>query len=75
MAALGVINNQLQAFTDSRFTEEYDHESQMTKTSFATYTGIEVNVFRVTLLQLMGNVKEYIMERAKHEDSIAVIVC
>jgi hypothetical protein len=39
----------------------------MTKTSFATYTGIEVDVFRVTLLQLMGNVKEYIMERAKHE--------
>lgn len=57
MAALCVINNQLQAFTDSRFTEEYDHESQMTKTSFATYTGIEVDVFRVTLLQLMGNVR------------------
>ena len=67
MAAFCVINNQLQAFIDSRFTEEYDHESQMTKKSFATHTGIEVDVFRVTLLQLMGNVKEYIMERAKHE--------
>ena len=30
-AAYGAINNQLQAFIDSRFTGEYDHESQMTK--------------------------------------------
>jgi hypothetical protein len=39
----------------------------MMKKGFATHTGIEVDVFRVTLLKLMGNVKEYIMERAKHE--------
>ena len=38
----------------------------MTKKGFATHTGIEVDVFRVTLLQLMGNVKEYIEERAQH---------
>ena len=74
MAAFYVINNQLQAFINSRFIEEYDHESQMTKKCFATYTGIEVDVFRVTLLQYMGNVKEYIEERAhhklKHEDKV-----
>jgi hypothetical protein len=58
MAAFCVIDNQLQAFISSRFNEEYDHESQMTKKSFATYTGIEVDVFRVTLPQLMGNMKE-----------------
>ena len=39
----------------------------MTKKCFANFTRIEVDVFRVTLLQLMGNVKEYIEERAKHE--------
>ena len=67
MAALCVINNQLQVFINSRFTDEYDHESQTTKKCFANYTGIEVDVFRVTLLQLMGNVKEYIEERAQHK--------
>ena len=64
MAAFCVIDNQLQAFIGSRFTEEYDHESQMTKKSFASYMGNKVDMFRVTLLQLIGNVKEYIMERA-----------
>jgi hypothetical protein len=39
----------------------------MTKKGFATHTGIEVDMFRVTLLQLMDNVKEYIMERAQHK--------
>ena len=49
-AAYGVINNQLQGFINSWFTEEYDNESKMTKKGFATHTGIEVDVFRVTLL-------------------------
>jgi hypothetical protein len=67
IAAFCVINNQLQAFIYSRFTEEFDHESQMIKQCFVNYTGIEVDVFRVKLLKLMGNVKEYIEERTHHK--------
>jgi Tfp pilus assembly major pilin PilA len=45
----------------------------MTEKSFADYTGVEVDMFRVTLLQLMGNVKEYIEERQhklKYDDNV-----
>jgi hypothetical protein len=38
----------------------------MTLKCFADHTGIEVDTFRDTLLQLMGNVKEFIEERAHH---------
>lgn len=49
-AAYGVILKQLQAFIDSKFTLEYDHYSQMTKKCFADHTGIEVDMFRDTLI-------------------------
>ena len=62
-----MINRQLQSFTTSQFTEDYDFDSQMTEKSFADYTGIEVDMFRVTFLQLMGNVKKCIEERAQHK--------
>jgi hypothetical protein len=45
MAAFCVINNQLQVFIDSQFTE-----NQMINKYFTNYTGIEVNAFRETLL-------------------------
>lgn len=38
----------------------------MTLKCFADHMGIEVDTFSDTLLQLMGNVKEYIEERAQH---------
>lgn len=57
MAAYGVICKQLQVFIDSKFTMEYDYDCQMTSKCFSNYTGIEVDTFRVTLLQLTGNVK------------------
>jgi hypothetical protein len=66
MAALCVINKQLHKFIDSKFILFYDYESQMTLKCFADHTGIEVDTFRDTLLQLMGNVKKYIEERAQH---------
>lgn len=74
MTAFCVINNQLQVFIDSRFTEEYDHESQMMKKCFANYTGIEVDEFRETLIQLMENVMKHIEERTpnklKYDDMV-----
>ena len=39
----------------------------MTEKCFANHTGVEVYTFRHSLLQLMGNVKKYIMERAQNE--------
>jgi hypothetical protein len=62
MAAFCVINNQLQTFIDSQFTE-----NQMTNKYFTNYTGIEVDALRETLLQLMSNVVKYIDERAQHK--------
>jgi hypothetical protein len=66
MAALCVINKQLQLFFDSEFTLEYDHYSEMTKKCFADHTGIEVDTFRDTLVQLMDKVKKIIEEKAQH---------
>lgn len=62
-AAYGVILKQLQAFIDSRFTMEYDYDSHMTSKRFADHTGLEVDNFRVTLLQIIGKVKEFIKAR------------
>ena len=74
-AAYGVILKQLQAFIDSRFTMEYDYDSQMTSKRFANHTGFEVDAFRDTLLQLTGNVKEFIEVRAHlQQSSVTVIV-
>ena len=66
-AALSVIYSQLQVFIDSKFTLMYDFDSQMTEKCFANHTGVEVYTFRDSLLQLMGNVKKYIMEKAQNE--------
>lgn len=63
-ASYGVILKQLQAFINSRFTMEYDYDSQMTSKRFANHTGFEVDAFRDTLLQLTGNVKKFIEARA-----------
>ncbi|PWA61472.1 Actin-binding, cofilin/tropomyosin type [Artemisia annua] len=63
MAALCVLNKQLQVFFDSKSAIVFDYESQMTMKCFADHTGIEVDTYRDTLLILMGNVKEFINER------------
>ena len=60
MAAFCVINNELQVFIDSQITK-----NQMTNRYFTNYTGVEVDMVRDTLLQLMGNVKKYIEKRAQ----------
>ncbi|GJW73942.1 hypothetical protein Tco_0133312 [Tanacetum coccineum] len=60
MAAFWMVNNQFQKFIDSKFTLDYD--SQMTDTYFVEYTGIEVQHFRDTLLQHLGNVKKSVAE-------------
>ena len=52
-------------FIDSKFTMEYDYDSDMTKRCFADHTGFEVDTFRDTLIQLIGNVKGFIQERAQ----------
>ncbi|GJY04037.1 gag-pol polyprotein [Tanacetum coccineum] len=39
----------------------------MTDKYFVEYIGIEVNHFRDTLLQHMGNVKKYVVERTRHQ--------
>nr|GEU43894.1 reverse transcriptase [Tanacetum cinerariifolium] len=43
-----------------------ERSSQMTKKYFAEYTRIEVEHFRETLLQYMGNVKKSVAERTRH---------
>ncbi|GJU68855.1 putative reverse transcriptase domain-containing protein [Tanacetum coccineum] len=63
MTAFWVVNNQFQKFIDSKFTLDYD--SQMTDTYFVEYTGIEVQHFRDTLLQHLGNVKKFVAERTQ----------
>lgn len=65
--SLCVINKKLQVFINSKFTMDYDYDSLMTQQCFADHTRIEVDTFRDTLLQLMGNVKEFIEERAQHK--------
>ncbi|GJS32536.1 hypothetical protein Tco_0530918 [Tanacetum coccineum] len=65
MAAFWVVNNQFQTFINSKFTLDYD--SQMTDTYFVEYTGLEVQHFRDTLLQHLGNVKKSVAERTRHE--------
>ncbi|GJV15086.1 hypothetical protein Tco_1360409 [Tanacetum coccineum] len=65
MTAFWVVNNQFQKFIDSKFTLDYD--SQMTDTYFVEYTGIEVQHFRDTLLQHLGNVKNSFAERTHHQ--------
>ncbi|GKF75259.1 hypothetical protein Tco_0224703 [Tanacetum coccineum] len=65
MTAFWVVNNQFQKFIDSKFTLDYD--SQMTDTYFVEYTGLEVQHFRDTLLQHLGNVKKSIAERTRHQ--------
>ncbi|GJZ68586.1 hypothetical protein Tco_0631826 [Tanacetum coccineum] len=39
-------------------------------TYFVEYTGIEVQHFRDTLLQHLGNVKKSVAERTRHQDSM-----
>ncbi|GKE03379.1 hypothetical protein Tco_1395397, partial [Tanacetum coccineum] len=56
MTAFWLVNNQFQKFINSKFTLDYD--SQMTDTYFVEYTGLEVQHFRDTLLQHLGNVKK-----------------
>ncbi|GJU29560.1 hypothetical protein Tco_1173149 [Tanacetum coccineum] len=65
MAAFWVVNNQFQTFIDSKFTLDYG--SQMTDTYFVEYTRLEVQQFRDTLLQHIGNVKKSIAERTRHQ--------
>ncbi|GJV60841.1 hypothetical protein Tco_1466941 [Tanacetum coccineum] len=65
MTAFWVVNNQFQKFIDSKFTLDYD--SQMTDTYFVEYTGLEVQHFRDTLLQNLGNVKKFVAERTRHQ--------
>ncbi|GJX54415.1 hypothetical protein Tco_0282784 [Tanacetum coccineum] len=65
MAAFWVVNNQFQKFINSKFTLDYD--SQMTDTYFVEYTGLEVQHFRDTLLQNLGNVKKSVAERTRHQ--------
>ncbi|GJT77580.1 hypothetical protein Tco_1044305 [Tanacetum coccineum] len=65
MAAFWVVNNQFQKFINSKFTLDYD--SQMTETYFVEYTGLEVQHFRDTLLQHLGNVKKSVAERTRHQ--------
>ncbi|GJR80500.1 hypothetical protein Tco_0151285 [Tanacetum coccineum] len=65
MTAFWVVNNQFQKFINSKFTLDYD--SQMTDTYFVEYTGIEVQHFRDTLLQHLGNVKKSVAERTRHQ--------
>ncbi|GJS35241.1 hypothetical protein Tco_0533623 [Tanacetum coccineum] len=65
MAAFWVVNNQFQKFIDSKFTLDYD--SQMTDTYFVEYTGLEVQHFRDTLLQHLGNVKKSVAKRTRHQ--------
>ena len=66
MTALCVINKHFQEFIDSKFTLDYDHDSLMTMKCFADHTGIEVDTFRDTLIQLLNNVKNLIDENAHH---------
>ncbi|GJR62321.1 hypothetical protein Tco_1504483 [Tanacetum coccineum] len=54
-----------QKFIDSKFTLDYD--SQMTNTYFVEYTGIEVQHFKDTLLQHLGNVKKSVAKRTRHK--------
>ncbi|GJU55305.1 hypothetical protein Tco_1229019 [Tanacetum coccineum] len=65
MTAFWVVNNEFQKFIDLKFSLDYD--SHMTDNYFVEYTGIEVKYFRDTLLQLMGNVMKYIVERIRHQ--------
>ncbi|GJW87428.1 hypothetical protein Tco_0162768 [Tanacetum coccineum] len=65
MTTFWVVNNQFQKFIDSKFTLDYD--SQMTDTYFVEYTGIEVQHFRDTLLQHLGNVKKSVAKRTRHQ--------
>ncbi|GJU35257.1 hypothetical protein Tco_1183611 [Tanacetum coccineum] len=65
MEPFGWYNNEFQKFINSKFTLDYD--SQMTDTYFVKYTGIEVQHFRDTLLQHLGNVKKFIAERTRHQ--------
>ncbi|GJR35094.1 hypothetical protein Tco_0761747 [Tanacetum coccineum] len=65
MASFWVVNNQFQKFIDSQFSLDYD--SQMTSKYFDEYTGIKVKQFRDTLIQYMGNVKNYVAERTRHQ--------
>ncbi|GJW10076.1 hypothetical protein Tco_1575903 [Tanacetum coccineum] len=65
MEPFGWYNNQFQKFINSKFTLDYD--SQMTETYFVEYTGLEVQHFRDTLLQHLGNVKKSIAERTRHQ--------
>ncbi|GJV23520.1 hypothetical protein Tco_1376215 [Tanacetum coccineum] len=65
MTAFWVVNNQFQKFIGSKFTLDYD--SQMIDTYFVEYTGNEVQHFRDTLLQHLGNVKKSVAERTCHQ--------
>ncbi|GJY47316.1 hypothetical protein Tco_0436379 [Tanacetum coccineum] len=65
MTAFWVVNNQFQKFIDSKFTLDYD--SQITDKYFVEYTGIEVQHFRDTLLQHLGNVKKSVAKRTRHQ--------
>ncbi|GJY35064.1 hypothetical protein Tco_0420442 [Tanacetum coccineum] len=65
MASFWAINRKFQQFINSQFTLDYD--SQMTNNYFAEYTRIKVKQFKDTLLQHMGNVKNSVTERTRHQ--------
>ncbi|GJS06977.1 hypothetical protein Tco_0363773 [Tanacetum coccineum] len=65
MTAFWVVNNQLKSVID--FKVLHGLYSQMTDTYFVEYTGIEVQHFRDTLLQHLGNVKKSVAERTRHQ--------
>ncbi|GJQ97013.1 hypothetical protein Tco_0008152 [Tanacetum coccineum] len=46
---------------------DYQLSDQMTDTYFVEYTGLEVQYFRDTLLQHLGNVKKSVAERTRHQ--------
>ncbi|GJV04557.1 hypothetical protein Tco_1338126 [Tanacetum coccineum] len=62
---VGWVNQPDQKFINSKFTLDYD--SQMTDTYFVEYTELEVQHFRDTLLQHLGNVKKFVAERTRHQ--------
>ncbi|GKF88911.1 hypothetical protein Tco_0262874, partial [Tanacetum coccineum] len=71
MTAFWVVNNQFQKFIDSMFTLDYD--SQMTDTYFVEYTGLEVQHFRDTLLQHLGNVKKSVTPTPGKIDTVKAL--
>ncbi|GJU51526.1 hypothetical protein Tco_0662303 [Tanacetum coccineum] len=66
MATFWVVNNQFQKFTISKFYIGL-RQSNVKTTYLCEYTRIEVQHFRDTLLQHLGNVKKSVAERTRHQ--------